>query len=106
MKYQISEIVEFAETDPDRSVAALGEVRDNLHNLSDEQLVELARAERTIAGEEASATVDEFEKRMIAYGAPAARVAAAQIDYIGTRDNPNETIKQFAERVRDDEEWA
>jgi hypothetical protein len=45
--------------------------------------------------------VFEFERRLVVYGAPRARVAAAQIDYIVK----GETIKDFAKRLRDDSDF-
>lgn len=42
--------------------------------------------------------VREFERRMHAYGCPWPRIRETQIDYITS----GETLKQFAERIRDD----
>jgi hypothetical protein len=75
--------------------------RETVSTMTDADLVEFAAIERNETGSNSDYVTEEFEKRMAQYGCPFKRLVATQIDYIA----PSETIKQFAERIRDDQEF-
>jgi translation initiation factor 2 alpha subunit (eIF-2alpha) len=72
---------------------------ENLARVLDEDLVAEINARSYFS--ESDVFAAEFERRMHAYGAPWNRIKATQIDYI----TAGETLKQFAERIRDDQEF-
>lgn len=75
--------------------------RETVETMTDDELVVFAWEEKSECGSNSDYVVDEFEKRMVSHGCPTDRVAATQIDYI----NSTESLKQFAERIRNDQDF-